>query len=155
MIRALYKCTTTFTSHFSGINPVNQLSDDMAGVFEDIIKVDDTFSPTYELESDTSEPGLAPLFVKGRLKAHVQFWERISTPPFITDCIREVYKIPFHLTLQTAEFKNNSSALKHSDFVQSAILELLSSARVCRASRCYLRVIAPSPFPSRVAGKNA
>ena len=94
-------------AHLSGINPVNQLSDDTAGVFEDIIKADDRFSPAYELESDTSEAGLAPLSVKGRLKAHVQFWERINTPSFITECIREGYKIPFNLTPQTAEFKNN------------------------------------------------
>ena len=33
------------SAHLSGINPVNQLSDDTAGVFEDIIKVDDTISP--------------------------------------------------------------------------------------------------------------
>ena len=125
-------------AHLSGINPVNQLSDDKAGVFEDIIKVDDTFSPTYELESDTSEPGLPPLSVKGRLKAHVQFWERINVPSFITECIREGYKIPLYLTPPTAEFKNNSSALKHSDFVQSTILELVTSGSVCRVSKFYL-----------------
>lgn len=106
----------------SGINPVNQLSDDTAGVFEDIIKVDDTFSPTYELEAGTSEPSLAPLRVKGRLKAHAQFWKRINAPLFIKECITEGYKIPFYLTPPTAEFKNNSSALKHSDFVQWEIL---------------------------------
>ena len=76
-------------AHLSGINPVNQLSDDTAGFFAGIIKVDNTFSPNYELESDTSEPGLAPLSVKGRLKAHVQFWERINALSFITECIRE------------------------------------------------------------------
>ena len=31
----------------------------------------------------------------------------------------------FYLNPQTAAFKNNSSALKHSDFVESSILELL------------------------------
>ena len=80
----------------------------------------------------TSDPGSTPLSIKGTLKAHVQFWERINAPPFITECIREGYKIPFYLTPQMAEFKNNSSALKHSDFVQSSILELLSSGRICR-----------------------
>ena len=65
------------STHHSGINPVNQSSHDTAGVFEDIIKVDDMFSPTHELESVTSDPGSPPLSVKGRLKAHVQFWERI------------------------------------------------------------------------------
>ena len=101
------------------------------------------FSPTHELESGTSDPGSTPLSVKGRLKAHVQFWKRINTPPFIIECIREGYKIPFYLPPQTAEFKNNSSALKHSDFVQSSVLELLSSGRVCRVSKSSLRVINP------------
>ena len=132
------------STHHSGTNPVNQSSHDKAGVFEDIIKVDDMFSPTHELESGTSDPGSTPLSVKGRLKAHVQFWERINTPPFIIECIREGYKIPFYLPPQTAEFKNNSSALKHfSDFVQSSVLELLSSGRVCRVSKRSLRVINP------------
>ena len=76
-------------AHLSVINPVNQLSDDTAGFFAAIIKVDNTFSPNYELESDTLEPGLVPLSVKGRLKAHVQFWGRINAPSFITECIRE------------------------------------------------------------------
>ena len=105
------------STHHSGINPVNQSSHDKAGVFEDTIKVDDMFSPTHELESGTSDPGSTPLSVQGRLKAHVQLWERINAPPFITECIREGYKIPFYLTPQTAAFKNNSSTLKHSDFV--------------------------------------
>ena len=118
------------STHHLGVNPVNQSSDDKAGVFEDIIKVGNMFFPTHELESGTSDPGSTPLSVKGRLKAYIQFGERINTPPFIIECIREGYKIPFYLTPQTAEFKNNLSALKHSDFVQSPILELLSSGRV-------------------------
>jgi len=125
------------STHHSGTNPVNQPSHDTFGIFEDIIKVDDMFSPTHELEAGTSNPGLTPLSVKGRLKAHVQFWERINAPPYITECIRKGYKIPFYHTPQT----NNSFALKHSEFVQSSILELVSSWRVCRAhqrlSYCY------------------
>ena len=41
------------------------------------------FSPTRELESSTSDPGSTPLSVKGRPKAHGQFWERINAPTFI------------------------------------------------------------------------
>ena len=59
---------------------MNQSSHDKAGVFEDTIKVDDMFSPTHELESGTSDPGSTPLSVQGRLKAHVQLWERINAP---------------------------------------------------------------------------
>ena len=48
------------STHYSGINSVNQSSHDEAGVSEDIIKVDDMFSPTHELESGTSDPGSTP-----------------------------------------------------------------------------------------------
>ena len=78
------------STHHSGINPVNQSSHDTAGVFEDIIKVDDMFSPTHELESGTLDPDSIPLSVKGRLKAHVRFGERINATPFIIECIREL-----------------------------------------------------------------
>lgn len=60
-----------------------------------------------------------------------------------------------YLTPQTAEFKNNSSALKHSDFVQLAILELLSSGRVCRVSKCHLKVINPLSVFVQSCGKKA
>ena len=43
------------STHHLGINPVDQSSHDMAGVFEDIIKVEDMFSLTHELESVTSD----------------------------------------------------------------------------------------------------
>ena len=105
----------------------NQSSADRARVSEGIIKVVDTLSLTYELESGTSDPGsLAPLPLNG--KAYVQFWQRTSASPFITECIKGGYKIPFYLTPPTTELKNNSNTLKHSDFVQSAILELVTSA---------------------------
>ena len=42
-------------------------------------------SQTRELESGTSHPGATPLSVKGRPKAHSEFWERINAPPFITE----------------------------------------------------------------------
>ena len=110
-----------------GSIPQNQSSADRARVFEGIIKVVDTLSLTYELESGTSDLGsLAPLPVNS--KAYVQFWQRTSASPFFTECIRGGYKIPFYLTPSTTELKNNSNTLKHSDFVQSAILELVTSA---------------------------
>ena len=84
------KCSKEKSTHHSGINPVNQSSHDTAGVFEDIIKVDDMFSPTHELESGTLDPDSIPLSVKGRLKAHVRFGERINATPFIIECIREL-----------------------------------------------------------------
>ena len=63
--------------------------------------------------------------VKGRLKACVQFWESISAPPFVLSVIREGYKIPFLHTPPRAFFPNNKSSHEHSQFVASAITELL------------------------------
>lgn len=125
--RRIWTHKPTVQRSSSGINPANQSSADRARAFKGIIKVVDTLSLTYELESGTSDPGsLAPLPVNS--KAYVQFWKRISASPFITECIRGGYKIPFYLTPPTTELKNNSNTLKHSDFVQSAILELVTSA---------------------------
>jgi len=109
-----------FKGAVQGSIPQNQSSADRARAFKGIIKVVDTLSLT-------SDPGsLAPLPVNS--KAYVQFWQKISASPFITECIRGGYKIPFYLTPPTTELKNNSNTLKHSDFVQSAILELVTSA---------------------------
>ena len=65
-------------THHSGINPVNQTSDDTAVVFEDIRKVDNTFSPTYEFESCTSDPGSVLLCIKGRLRS--SFGKELALP---------------------------------------------------------------------------
>jgi len=72
-------------------NPADQTSDsqlfehdDADGCFEDIIKVEDSFLPSFEVESGSVVPGTVPPGVKGRLKAHVLFWEKIGGPPFIT-----------------------------------------------------------------------
>jgi len=55
--------------------------------------------------------------------------------------------------LQTAEFKSTSSALKHFEFVQLSILELVFSGRVVESPKAILLLLNRSPFPSRVVGK--
>ena len=124
--------------------------DDALGSFKDVIKVEDLFTPSFEMESGIPDSSTVSLCVKGRLKDHVQFWEGIYAsppppppPPFIIDCIREGYKILFYVTPQAAAYNNNCSALKHSAFVLSSILELLSSGRVCQVPKSYLTVINP------------
>ena len=61
-------------------NPADQTSDsqlfehdDAVGCFEDIIKVENFFLPSFEVESGSLVPGTVPPGVKGRLKAHVVF----------------------------------------------------------------------------------
>jgi len=131
-------------------NPADQTSDsqlfehdDAVGCFEDIIKVEDLFLPSFEVESGSLVPGTVLPGVKGRLEAHVLFWEKIGASPFIINCIREGYKIPFYVSPPSAEFSNNCSGLEHSEFVHSAIIELLSSGRVCQVPKSCLNVINP------------
>ena len=63
--------------------------------------------------------------VKGRLRSHVQFWERIGAYDNIIDIIKNGYKIPFYSLPPKSFRKNNKSALLHYEFVESAISELL------------------------------
>ena len=112
--------TTNQIGSFSDFHKTQERQwDEAAGPFEDIVKVEDLPTLTYELESGSPDC-IVPLNVKGRLKANVQFWEKIDAPPFHYQL--EGYKIPFYVTSPTAAFNNNRSALQHSEFVQSSIL---------------------------------
>jgi hypothetical protein len=68
--------------------------------------------------------------VKGRLKEAVKQWSAIHASEFIIQTIQLGYKIPF-ITSPTPFVKhNNKSAYEHGSFVDEAILDLLSDARV-------------------------
>ena len=71
-----------------------------------------------------------PPVVKGRLKEHRAYWERIGCNKTILDILREGYRIPFYSTPPKNFNKNNKSALKHEGFVTSAIQELLDTGRI-------------------------
>ena len=64
------------------------------------------------------------------MKASIEFWRFIGAPKFILDIISDGYKIPFITIPPPVHFKNNGSALEHSDFVNDAILELLQDNRI-------------------------
>ena len=85
--------------------------------FEDFAEVDSSIQG-FEVVSD-EQASAALLYVKGRLRAHVGFWEEVHAPSFIIECIREGSKIPFYSTPSDASFRNYSSALAHADFVVS------------------------------------
>jgi hypothetical protein len=68
--------------------------------------------------------------VKVRLRAHVSFWKRIGASQFIVDTISRGYIIPFLTTPPRACFKNNNSAFEHSEFVDSAITDLISAGSI-------------------------
>ena len=57
--------------------------------------------------------------------------------------IKEGYALPFINEPEPAEFKNNASARKHSDFVTSEVKELLSSRRIREVSREEVQEINP------------
>lgn len=76
----------------------------------------------FEYEQNESPPTL-----RGRLRAHIKFWENINTNNFILDTIRCGYRIPFKDTPLRSVSANNKSAFEHSEFVESAILDLVKS----------------------------
>ena len=78
------------------------------------------------------EPKLPP--VKGRLAKSIKFWEGINASPWVLRIIKEGYALPFINEPEPAEFKNNASARKHSDFVTSEVKELLTSGRIREVS---------------------
>ena len=72
------------------------------------------------------ERGVAPAIVKGRLKAHFQFWLDIGAPPWVLETVRSGYVISFESFPPSVCLPNNRSAFHHSDFVSSAISDLLN-----------------------------
>ena len=93
-----------------------------------------------------------PIEVKGRLKANIQFWQKINAPSFILDCISEGYKIPFYETTK-ASFRNNASAKTHAEFVGKAIQDLLLSGRIIKTQQNILFVINPLSVSVKNQGK--
>ena len=91
---------------------------------------------TYVLERSYADylEGCDSVIVKGRLRINVSFWEAIGASQFILSVIREGYKIPFYYTPMSVHLQNNNSALNYSDFVVSAITELLKVGSVVESS---------------------
>ena len=74
----------------------------------------------YEYECGKSVP-----IVKGRLRAHVKFWENICGPDWVINTITNGYVIPFDSLPASAQFRNNHSAMDNNVFVSQAISDLL------------------------------
>ena len=74
----------------------------------------------YEYECGKSVP-----IVKGRLRAHVKFWEKICAPDWVINTITNGYVIPFDSLPASAQFRNNHSAMDNNAFVLQAISDLL------------------------------
>lgn len=79
------------------------------------------------------------LFQMGKKRPPIVLIARDFTPDLDP---QHFYRIP-----QTAEFKNNSSTLKHS--------RVAFFRRVCRVSKCHLKVINPLSVSVQSCGKKA
>ena len=87
--------------------------------------------------------GCDSVIVKSRLRINVRFSEGIGASQFILSVIREGLKIPFYYTPTSVYQQNNNSALTYSDFVVSAITELL---KVGSAVECPFPPVVVNPL---------
>ena len=100
------------------------------GSGHDVLQASVLFSPRVS-DIDT---GTITQEVKGNLKRHIDFWEQIEANSTVHDIINNGYKIPLLHIPPSRFFKNNRSALQHSQFVTSEIRELLLSGRIKEVS---------------------
>ena len=89
------------------------------------------------------------------MKRHIAFWRKIEAYDNILYIIENGYKLPFLDIPPPARFNNNCSAVKNKDFVEAAILELLSSGRVEEVDCGSLQVVNPLSVSINVSGKNS
>ena len=90
--------------------------------------------------------------VKGNLKRNIEFWREIGASQYILSVIEDGYSLVFDSIPSQACFKNNNSALKHSEFVEKAILELLESDRIIECSEVPF-VVNPLSVSTQSCGK--
>ena len=101
-----------------------------------------------------SEQHMNTVLVRGRLKQHIDFWQKIGASEFIISTICKGYKIPFRVEPAYSLKKNNNSAKQHSDFVSEAITEFLESERISEVQcREKLHVINPLTISVQPSGK--
>ena len=94
----------------------------------------ESYDIDYVIDNNSDNYGLSefeqddhPPILRGRLKRHLPYWASIDASGFALDVIDSGYRLPFIETPSKAYFDNNQSALTHSDFVESAILELIKT----------------------------
>ena len=110
----------------------------------DHISLDSNFAEYFE--------GSSQVIVKGRLQANISFWQSIGTSKFILDTLSFGYKIPFSQEPSSVFLNNNRSALGDSDFVESAIQELLRVGSIVSCT-CPPDVVNPLSVSVQSSGK--
>ena len=84
-----------------------------------------------EQETGEYEESDAYISVKVSFKKHLSFWEKtIRANEKVCDILKNGYKLPFLCTRSNAEFKNNSSALKNSAFVEESVKEMFRASTI-------------------------
>ena len=62
----------------------------------------------------------------GKISNHVHFWENeLHASPFVLGMVKRGYNLPFVRRPASFYARNNQSSLRHSEFVSTAIQELL------------------------------
>ena len=90
--------------------------------------------------------------MKGNLKKHLSFWEKtIRANETVCDILKNGYKLPFLYAPSNEKFKNNSSTLKNSEFVEESIKGML---RVGKVKECLRKPKALNPLSLSTKGKN-
>ena len=89
--------------------------------------------------------------MKGNLKKQIPFWEKtIRANETVCDILKNGYKLPFLYTPSNPEFKNNSSALKNSEFLEESIQEMLRAGTV---KECLTKPKVLNPLSVSTKGK--
>ena len=126
-------------------NVLARLGPDKYSDFDlDHISLDSNFAEYFE--------GSSQVIVKGRLKANISFWQSIGASKFILDTLSFGYKIPFSREPTSVFLNNNRSALGESDFVESAIQELLRVGSIVSCT-CPPDVVNPLSVSVQSSGK--
>ena len=88
-------------------------------------------------ESEIYSPGLGGCVIfPGRLRERSQFWQGIGVSSFVMSVIRDGFRLPLlavHVP-QTKVMSNHGSCVKHDQFVDEAVSELLASKCVREVS---------------------
>ena len=75
--------------------------------------------------------------MQGRLRSHFQFWlDELEPSPFVREVVLYGYRIPFIQLPDPVCYRHTKSAFAHSDFVEEAIQELVSTWCVEQHSQC-------------------
>ena len=88
-------------------------------------------------------PEQGPVCVKGRLKDHLSFWQRIKANRWVTTIIKDGYALPFVELPTTRAMENHKSAVDDKQFVTEQIKELLSAGCITEANLSEVHVVSP------------